>query len=168
MLHAPELLDAIEALIRPEPLEIECWRQTIGNREPLFPNSRGARWNPPGIDALYCALSEDGAAREVAHLFEAEPVLSSLPRKMSRISVRLRQVADLRNDALSPSVGVVEENLLADDWKSSAPVGAAAAWLGLGGLLVPSARHGDGNLVVFVNNLDPDDLVEVVATTKQG
>lgn len=40
-------------------------------------------------------------------------------------------------------------------------IGAAASWLGSGGLLAASQRADGHNLIIFIANLDIDDSVEV-------
>ena len=64
-------------------------------------------------------------------------------------------------DDLAP-FGYSLDVLVADDWNAPQKVGGAAAWLGFAGILVPSARHPDGNLVVYINHLAPNDAVELV------
>lgn len=45
-----------------------------------------------------------------------------------------------------------------DQWQT---IGAAASWLGGGGLLAGSRRADGHNLIIFIANLDIDDSVEV-------
>jgi RES domain-containing protein len=161
MLHDPELLDAIEALVGPTRREAVAWRQTFSDRDPLIPNSRGARWNPPGVDALYCSLSEHGAAAEHARVISQEPVTKAKPLRMVRLRLSLGKVADLRNAEGLKELGFGPNELTGEDWGPAQVVGAAAAWLGIAAVVVPSARHTAGNIVVFVNNIGPDDLVDV-------
>ena len=42
-------------------------------------------------------------------------------------------------------------------------VGGAVAWLQCGGLLVPSARDKEANIVVFVRNMAPTDTLEPIS-----
>jgi len=161
MLHDPKLLDAIESLAVASDWSGTVWRQTIGRRDPLVPNSRGARWNPPSTDALYCSLSEVGARAEVANLFGRQPIPTSKPLVMSQLDVTLGKVVDVRNAPALDALGVTGASMVAEQWEDAQRVGGATAWLGFAGILVPSARHDDGNLVIFVNNLTPDDRVTV-------
>jgi RES domain-containing protein len=161
MVHDPRLLDAVESLALGGTWTSTVWRQTIGKRDPLVPNSRGARWNPPATDALYCALSESGARAEVANLLGRQPIATSKPLVMSQLDVVLTRVADIRSAPALDALGFDPAALLAAEWDDARRVGGATAWLGFAGLLVPSARHDDGNLVVFVNNLDPGDRIEL-------
>jgi hypothetical protein len=66
-------------------------------------------------------------------------------------------VADLRPDPLGAPFTFTYDPGELDDCRL---IGGAAAWLGLGGIIVPSQRvHGD-NLAIFVENLAGDDRVE--------
>ena len=161
MLHDPELLDAIEALVGPDAWQGVVWRRTFADRNPLIPNSRGARWNPPGVDALYCSLSESGASAEHTSMISREPVTKTKPQRMARLRLSLGKVADIRNARVLRDLGFGPDELTGESWAPTQTVGAAAAWLGIAALLVPSARHVDGNIVVFVNNIAPDDQVDV-------
>jgi RES domain-containing protein len=161
MLHDPRLLDAIESLAVASRWSGSVWRQTIGSRDPLVPNSRGARWNPPSTDALYCSLSEAGASAEVVILLGRQPIPTSKPLVMSQLDVTLGKVVDVRNAPALDALEVTSASMVSEHWDDAQRVGGATAWLGFAGILVPSARHGDGNLVIFVNNLAPDDRVTV-------
>lgn len=157
-IHDPDLLDVLEELI--EPWSGYAWRQMIGDLDPTRPNVRGARWNPAGVEALYFALTSEGAEAELAKVIERQSRPVRRPLNTYRFDVALSRAADLTGDALA-DVGVSTDALISERWDSPSRVGAAAAWLGITGLLVPSARHGAANLVVFVNNLRPDDVLEI-------
>lgn len=161
MLHDPQLLDALEACVVPSGWDASVWRRAFTDREPLSPNSRGARWNPAGVDALYCALTPEGAEIEHESMLKRQPIPPSKPRHTVEIRTVIASVADLRApEALKPA-GLGPDDLTQEAWEATRRVGAAAAWLGMGALVVPSARHPDGNIVIFVNNLMPGDIVEV-------
>ncbi len=54
MIHDPEYLDRLQSL------ESTAWSGTVfrhmfGDYDPLSENSLGARWNPPGVPALYAS-----------------------------------------------------------------------------------------------------------------
>lgn len=159
--YDPAFLDALEALEFDE-WEADVWRQTIGDTDPLRPNARGARWNPPNLDALYCALSSTGAEAELASMISRQPVKIRKSLRTHMIRIRLGRIADLRFCITLEPFGYPLSAFVGDDWDVPQEVGGAAAWLGLGGLLVPSARHPDGNVVVFVNLLGPNDSVDLL------
>ncbi|MFN2382719.1 MAG: hypothetical protein ABR559_00490 [Gemmatimonadota bacterium] len=58
-------------------------------------------------------------------------------------------------------VGIGRDLLHHDEVTQSQHIGRAAAWLGCSALLVPSARYACTNIVVFPNNIEPDDYVEI-------
>lgn len=71
--HPPALLDALEEA------EIGClrgsvWRQVLAPTNVLRANIRGARWNLPNTEALYCSLDPSTAAAEIDNLLMAQPV----------------------------------------------------------------------------------------------
>lgn len=43
-------------------------------------------------------------------------------------------------------------------------IGGAAAWLGAGGLLVPSARAVGGNMVIIVTNNELEDELRIITS----
>src|SRR5688500_16031350 len=106
MLHDPRLLDVLEASALERSWSGQVWRQTIGTRDPLLPNSRGARWNPPQIDALYCSLTEEGARAEVANLLDRQPIPTSKPLTMSRVETKLGRVLDVRRAVALEDIGI--------------------------------------------------------------
>ena len=160
MLHEPKLLDALEALVLPSGWDGEAWRRTFVDRDPLTPNSRGARWNPPGLDALYGSLTSVGAEAEHSSMLSRQPIPPSKAQHTFQLRVSLSKVADIRGSQELQALGFGSDELTGEDWTPAQRVGAAAAWLGIAALIVPSARHPDGNIVVFVNNLTPNDMVD--------
>lgn len=93
-----------------------------------------------------------------------QPVATSMPLRTTALVVSLAKVADVRDAEALDVLGFGQVALTADAWTAAQVIGAAAAWLGIAGLIVPSARHEDGNMVVFVNNIGPGDQVDVVPT----
>lgn len=159
-IHEPRLLDRLEHL--EASWAGVAWRTVVGDTDPLRPNSRGARWNPLETEALYCSLTPDGAVSELRNMLDRQPVPVRKPLVPYRIDVRVKRAVDLRGGALA-EVGLEEATLIDEDWTIPQRIGAGAAWLGIAALVVPSARHEAGNLVLFVNELLPDDVVELVS-----
>jgi RES domain-containing protein len=155
----PHLLDALEGSELPAPVGGIVWRQVLDPTSALRPNLRGARFNPLGVEALYCSLDPDTAAAEIDHLIAQQPVPITRVRRSFGIRVHLSRVADLRP---TPWGRPFQYNCDLTDWEQCQTIGAAAAWLGIAGLIVPSIRHDADNLVVFVGNLDLDDVVDTV------
>jgi RES domain-containing protein len=142
---------------RLQQLEPEAWsgivyRHMLGDRDPLLPNTRGARWNPLGIDALYSSLERMTALAEGDYLIAAQPVPLRVKRVLHRIRVTLRSVIRLTDAALLSEIGIDHLALANADPTACQMVGQAAAWLEFDGLIVPSARARGLNLVVFVAN----------------
>jgi RES domain-containing protein len=91
-----------------------------------------------------------------------QPIAIRKSLRTHRLSVQLSSVVDLRKAGQLSGHGYTAEIMTAEDWGPPQRLGGAAAWLGIGGLIVPSVRHPDGNLVIFVNNLLAADLVTVI------
>lgn len=156
----PSLLDLIEQR-RLDGWASEVWRQVFEGSDPLRGNLYGARWNPPNEEALYTACTEGGAVAEIDYLVSIQPYPIERARVLHRLSVSLSRVARLDHEDLE-LCSISTAVLGGDDHRPCQEVGAAAAWLGLGGLLVPSARSTSENLVVFVNRMDPDDELRLL------
>lgn len=171
-MYEPDLLDFIEDRTVPR-WEGHVWRQVLQTRDgseldPLRPNTRGARWNPLGVEALYTSLDEQCAIREMDHLLAQQPVLLSRPRHTAKLAVTLASVVDLSNFDLLSQVGISEEDYDSPEYSSCQRVGGAAAFLECDGLLVPSARCDGLNLVVFVNNQGPNEELRVLSLVPYG
>jgi len=157
----PSLLDVIEHSVGE--WKGTAYRQVFAGTDALRANIRGARWNPPGEEALYCALHPRTAAAEIDHLIARQPVPIRRSRVTHKLSVRFARVADLRNLAELESVDITPEMVMGDDPTTSQLVGSAVAWLQCAGLLIPSARDPGDNLAVFVNNMARTDVIEPVS-----
>lgn len=156
----PALLDFLESCML-DRWEGTPWREVLGEGDPLRPNLRGARWNPPGVEALYCSLMRKTATAEVDHLVS----LQSVPvrrRRSVQLSVELTRVVDLQDLGGLGPLGIEEVQLTAKSVDVPRSVGHAASWLGCAGLLVPSVRHSGTNLVIYTNQLAPLDRVELI------
>ncbi|MEQ1699436.1 MAG: RES family NAD+ phosphorylase [Ilumatobacteraceae bacterium] len=155
MTFDPHLLDAIEKCGVDAPLGGTVWRQILEPTSVLRPNILGARWNPPGVEALYCSLDPETAAAEIDHLINSQPIPITRERQTHAINVRLSRVVDIRDCA--------HYDFDFHDLVECEEVGAAVSWLGYGGLLVPSLRGAADNLVIYVAQIEPDDHVEASA-----
>jgi RES domain-containing protein len=140
-LFDPRLLDFLENEEATQ-WEGRVWRQVFGDTNPLTPNVRGSRWNPPDEEALYCSLAAEGAAAEIDYLNIQQPFPIAKEREMYALDVRLSRIVDLRGahklDELDLSIEVADTPSGAARCQE---VGAAVAWLGYGGLMVPSLRY---------------------------
>lgn len=156
----PRFLDFLEGRVR-EQWPREVWRIVLGTTDPLRPNERGARWNPPGVEALYCSLELETARAEIDNLIARQSIPIRRRREV-RLKVDLRGVVDLSDPTGIEEFGVMEPDISGGEHTGTQMVGRAVAWLGYGGLLVRSVRYDGTNLVVFTNRMDPGDSVEVV------
>jgi RES domain-containing protein len=157
----PELLDAIEEL-GTKPWNGVVWRQVFEGTPPTRPNQRGGRWNPPDVEALYCSLDAETAAAEIDHLISVQPVPIRKPRVTFELEVTLSRIVDLSDESNLDRVGAPIGTIRSNGVDECQLVGAAIAWLGYEAVLVPSARSNTLNLVVFVNNVEPDNSVDVI------
>jgi RES domain-containing protein len=132
----------------------------------------GARWNPPGLNAVYAALDPVTALKESYQNFE-EFGFSPKPRVMAGLAIRLRHVLDLTDARIRRLLGFTVAELVNEDWSGiqqageeswTQAIGRGAAIAGFTGLLVPSARHAHGrNVVIFPRNLGRGSTVEPIA-----
>ena len=139
------------------------YRHVFGDLRPDRENTRGARWNPPETPAIYCSLSREAAVAEGNHLAGLYPVAPSVEQKVHTIRVRLSRVVDLSDWKLLKQLGVEASAFEADDYTTTQAVGGLAEWLGCDGIIVPSARHSGGNLVVFPRKAEITDYFDAVA-----
>lgn len=159
--YDPRFLDLLERYAIPI-WSGDVWRQVLGDSDPLRPNQRGGRWNPAGVEALYCSLQRETAVAEIDHLVSLQPVPVLKARATVKIAARLTRVVDLRERAWLEELGMDGLDIVGEQYESPQLVGRAVAWLGCAGLLVPSARHPGANLVVFTNQMDPDDTMDII------
>jgi len=156
----PALLDFLESCVL-DTWEGTVWREVLGDGDPVRPNLRGARWNPPGVEALYCSLTRETAAAEVDHLVS----LQSVPvrrRRSVQLGVGLTRVVDLQDLGGLGPLGIEKARLTGTGVEVPRWLGHAVSWLGCAGLLVPSVRHSGTNLVIYTNQMAPSDRAELV------
>jgi RES domain-containing protein len=129
------------------------YRWTFEGTPPERPNSRGARWNPPGIEALYTALTRAGVLAESDYLIGAQAIPPDRKRQVHTFDLSLKSVLDISDPVVLNRVGVDRVSLASPDQSNCQRVGGAVERLGHDGLIVPSARYSANNLVIFVNRL---------------
>jgi RES domain-containing protein len=165
MIFDERVLDALEG-VQPQVWEGEVWRVVFGDRNPLLANRSGARWNPPETAALYTSLDRETVLAELDHLRSLQtPPTRRSAYSLHRIRVRVERMLDL-DLAFLGSVGVGQEELASDVLEPCQAIGGAAAWLGRDAILVSSARGAGENLVVFVDQQDPDAVLEVLESAE--
>jgi RES domain-containing protein len=162
VVYQPSLLDELESR-GGRPFERVVWRHMFSGLHPARANTRGARWNPPGVAAIYTSTDRDTAVAEAEYAIASQPVRPRASRQLYQVHVSLGNMIDLSDRIVLERVGVAEAELGATNEEACRTVGGAAHWLGYDGLLVPSARRREGtNLVLFADRLDVDAAFEVV------
>lgn len=172
MIHDQALVDRLSALPVSE-FAGEVFRATRPSADPLAPSVSGGRWSPPpvgdtGVSALYTSLDSDGATAEVASfLADLTPPPRERLIKVSRLGVAFRKSLRLTRAGL-PILGVDMARFGERDYSRTQQIGAALAFLGLDGLIAPSARWPCDNLVIFSDNHSIADRLEVIDHREVG
>lgn len=162
--HDPKLLDALEAM-GPQPFDGTAWRVTWATRHPLIGGTGGGRWHPPNdFEALYASLDENGAMAEAYHHLSRAPVFSSSHQKIHGIGVRAARTLVFADIASLAALGVGEDRFRRGDYSRTREIGAAARFLDIEGLIVPSVRWACANLVLFIDRLTDPAPLRVVAS----
>lgn len=163
-IHDPDLLDALEA-IEPQPFDDVIWRVTWATRDPLMGGTGGGRWHPPNdFEALYTSIDEHGAIAEIYHHLSKAPVFSSSHVKINQQRVRAERTLVFADIKELESLGVEEQAFRKGDYTRTREVGAAARFLDMEGLIVPSARWSTANLILFMDRLSDRESLKVVAS----
>jgi len=147
----PDRLDLLRVL---EALEAQTWegfvwRHMFGVNQPSRANQSGARWNPPGVPAIYCSLDRATALAEGDHAVSVQPLKPTATRTIYKLRVRLQKVLDLSSGAALLDLGIDDKEISNDNHLACQTIGGAVEWLEHDGMLVPSARSSGRNLVVF-------------------
>ena len=156
MIHDQELVDRLSDL-RTDRFEGEVFRATRSGANPVAPSISGGRWAPPpegdpGVYVLYTSLERDGAIAEVASfLTELTPIPSPRPIKVTRLTASTARTMRFAQADLT-ALGVDLARYGERDYTQTQKIGAALAFLGLDGLIAPSARWSCDNLMIFGDN----------------
>ncbi|MEO1192708.1 MAG: RES family NAD+ phosphorylase [Pseudomonadota bacterium] len=167
-----ELIDQIEALPT-EPFTGDVFRLVRDGRDPTVCRHPEGRWDDGAFDVLYTATSTAGALAEVRyHLSQQQPFSPDfLDYRMFRIPVSRLDVINLLDPALLTRLGVNLDVWGTSDYVSrhkeylrTQEIAAVATFHEREGLLVPSARSPDSNLVILTQESvdahcgEPEDL----------
>jgi len=158
-IHDPDLLDAIEGLGFETLDGVTVWRHMFNDNPPELSNTRGARWNPPGLAAIYTSEGRDTAIAEGQHAIDSQPLRPSARRYVYRLRVTAAKVLRIRHSDLA-TLGLDEEDLASPDFAACQRIGAHAAFLDYDAIIVPSCRADGANVVIFVNELAADAAFE--------
>ena len=134
----------------------------LGNHHPHLENTRGARWNPPEVPAIYTSLERETVLAEADHLIALQPLRPRAARTVYTMRVSLSSVVDISSPDALARVGLELHSLTDTEWSRCQLVGGATELLGHDGLLIPSARARGTNLVIFPNRRRLTEELEVV------
>lgn len=160
----PQLLARVDAL-DPLALSTQAFRHVAHDRHPLSgagARLHGGRWNPPDSFAtLYLALERQTTVSEFYRLAarQGRAPEDFLPRRLCRYEVTLSAVLDLQDLTARASVDLGEAELKANDATRCRQIGEAAHYLGLEGILAPSATGEGTVLAVFFDRLHADSQI---------
>ena len=166
MIHDPRLLDRLSEF-HSERFEGEVFRATRTSADPVAASISGGRWAPPsdgeaGHSVLYTSLERDGAIAEVASfLAQLTPIPVPRPLKVTRLVVSTARTIRLVRADLG-SLGVDLARYGERDYDRTQKIGTALVFLGLDGLIAPSARWSCDNLMVFGDNHALTEKLEAV------
>lgn len=160
---APELLKLLEAL-ESRAWDGLAWRHMFADNPPTRANESGARWNPPGVPAIYCSLDRATALAEGDHLVASQPLRPRVKRTIYNLRVHLEKVLDLSSRSRLVELGIGDAELSNVDHAGCQRLGGAVEWLEHDGLLVPSARSSGANLVIFTRQRGPSADFEIVGS----
>ena len=163
--HDRELLDALEQ--RPaEAFNGETWRVTAKGRDALRASAAGGRWSPPGeFETLYTSLTRAGALAEIGYRLSLEPVWPSrLEHDLHRITARTNNTLRFADVNSLANLGVDIRRYATFEYAATHAIAAAAFFLDFDGLIVPSARGPDLNLVLFTEKLHVAEQLTIEAS----
>jgi RES domain-containing protein len=163
--HDRELLDALESHPS-EAFSGETWRVTAKGRDALRGSTAGGRWSPPGeFEVLYTSLARAGALAEIGYRLSLEPVWPSrLEHEVHRITVRTNGSLRFADVSSLSALGVDGRRYANFEYSVTQAIAAAACFLDFDGLIVPSARSTELNLVIFMEKLDVGERLKVEAS----
>jgi hypothetical protein len=166
VIHDQRLVDQLSALAT-ERFEGEVFRAAGVSADALAFSVNGGRWAPPARDGaevpvLYTSQARDGALAEVvSYLTQLTPLPLSRPLKVSRLGVSTSKTLRLARVGLE-RLGVDMEQYGERDYALTQSIGAALAFLGLDGLIAPSARWRCDNLMIYQTNHLLNERLEVI------
>lgn len=160
------LIDALEA-ISPVEYAGPVWRIVREGRDPLRFSASGGRWDDGSFDVLYTSLERQGAIAEMRfHLMRGQPVMPSRVRyQLFELQVRIGRALKLLDlDALSAlgldvsRYGRLSYQDKSQEYPRTQQIGEVAHFLEFDGLIVPSARYGCHNAVLFGDCVPPEAM----------
>lgn len=93
MVYPPEMLDTLQSAA------VSAWagivyRHIFGSHSPARVNIEGARWNAPGLAAIYTSCEPETALAEAEYYIGLQPLRPKAKRTLFTIRVSLQKVID--------------------------------------------------------------------------
>ena len=153
------LLDLVGA-IEGQPFEGTMWRVVKTGRDVLNGSRGTGRWNTAEMSVLYGAAEREGALAEIHfHLSRGQSVFPSRMRHdVFELAVKTSQTLVLADMGQLERLGIDQSRYRELLYNRTQEIGAAAAFLGFDGLMVPSARWECRNIVLFLDAIDLEDV----------
>lgn len=151
-IHDRAILDALEGLAT-EAVESTVWRVVRKGRDPLRGAVANGRWNAIGeFEVLYTSLEKNGALAEVGYRLSLEPVWPSLIKhEIHTLKVKTERALRFKSLDELEKLGIDTSKYESFRYNETQAIAAAAHFLEFDGLIVPSARYGCSNLVLFLD-----------------
>lgn len=163
MIHDHDLIDRLGALPTIA-FSGDVFRATRQNLDPTTPTSSGGRWSiKTGTAVLYTSLERDGSLAEIAFHWGRMTPINTKPVLVHRLAVETQRTLRLARADLG-KLGVDMDRFGSLAYERTKEIGAAAAFIELDGLIVPSARWDCEHLVLFPENLGLEVTIAVVAS----
>ena len=163
MIHDPALLERLSAFAT-ERFNGEVFRATRMSLDPLAESTAGGRWGPKAqIPVLYTSLLREGALAEISYHWGQLTPRPSKPAVVHRLATSADRKLRLIMGDLE-GLGVEIELYESRNYRRTQEIGAAVAFLGCDGLIVPSARWNCENLVLFMENHALTSRLEVLSS----
>jgi len=124
----------------------------------------GGRFNPVGeFGAVYVALDKETALAELGRRIDRTglPRKHFRPRMMLQLRTRLGRVLDLTDPEVRSQLGVTVDEVSGPDWGPAQDVARKARQQGYTAIRFPSATGAGENLAIFLDQLGPDEYLEV-------
>ena len=161
--HDDRLLDLVGA-IEGLPFDDAMWRVVRTGRDVLDGSRGSGRWNTSEMSVLYGAAERDGAIAEINfHLNIGQSVFpSKIRHDVLELAVKTRQTLVLADMEQLKRLGVDDARYRDLLYNRTQEIGAAAAFLGFDGLIVPSARWNCRNIILFLDAINLDEIRTVL------
>lgn len=156
------LLDLVGA-IDAQPFSGPMWRVVRTGRDVLDGSRGSGRWNTSEMSVLYGAAKREGAIAEIYfHLSRGQSVFPSRMRHdVFELTIKMQKALILADVGQLKRLGVDDSRYRELLYTRTQEIGAAAAFLGFDGLIVPSARWDCQNIILFLDAINLDEVQKV-------